>query len=214
MSDDSSLTLTLAAGQDIFVFVDGQAGGMGFYQLTIGGTTEAGLCGDTNRQRRRWRGRLRRHRLCGRPGLREWLPDRGPWLLLPDRRGDGTTVGAGNDTSGTCGGGSAPEVALRYTAPFTGDYRFSTIGSAFDSVLYVRADSCDGSEQNCVDNTMSGNAAELDVHLLQGLDYTIFVDGASGAQGTTRCRWFQPPRSSPVTTASTTTWTARPTVTT
>src|SRR5262245_3394095 len=50
----------------------------------------------------------------------------------------GTTTGVSAD-SGTCGGGSAPEATVFYTAPRTGTYVIDTIGSAFDTVLYVRA---------------------------------------------------------------------------
>ena len=59
------------------------------------------------------------------------LPDNGALI--------GTTVGAGDDSRGTCNNGSAPEIVVRAPAPFPGTVSVDTFGSAFDTVLYARS---------------------------------------------------------------------------
>src|SRR5215831_14426843 len=49
----------------------------------------------------------------------------------------GTTGGSSGD-AGSCGGATAPEATVFYTAPRAGTYVIDTIGSSFDTVLYVR----------------------------------------------------------------------------
>jgi len=79
----------------------------------------------------------------------------------------GSTVGAGNDLDApdgcitVMGGGGSPDRAFRWTAPAAGDYTFDTIGSSFDTVLYVLGD-CDGAESlGCNDDTTMGMEGDL-----------------------------------------------------
>lgn len=91
----------------------------------------------------------------------------------------GVTAGASAD-AGSCGGGLAPEAFYFYTAPQTGSYTFDTIGSSFDTVLYVRE--FGGAELGCNDDIAPGVLeSRLRLDLTQGESVTIVVDGlASG----------------------------------
>src|SRR5262249_21048728 len=69
----------------------------------------------------------------------------------------GSTVGAPNETSGSCdfaayyGSVYSPDVALEFTAPADGTYAFATDNATdFDTVLYV-LDGCGGPELACDD---------------------------------------------------------------
>ncbi|MFN3198141.1 MAG: hypothetical protein ACE366_06955 [Bradymonadia bacterium] len=49
-----------------------------------------------------------------------------------------TTVGAGDDSDGTCRPGTAPDVVLLVPAPYPGTFSANTFGSSFDTALYAR----------------------------------------------------------------------------
>jgi len=90
----------------------------------------------------------------------------------------GTTATNPNNTEGTCGGGAGEAVfALTLFAP--SHVTLTSVGTSFDSVLYVRAGSCTvGQEIGCDDD--SGGAmwsAALDFVLLQPGAYYVFLDG-------------------------------------
>jgi hypothetical protein len=86
-----------------------------------------------------------------------------------------TTVQLGNGMSGTCGGATGNEFTIQLVALQAGEYRFSTNGSTFDTVLYVR-DACNGTEIVCADTP---NATELvTVTLAQAESVIAVVDGA------------------------------------
>lgn len=96
---------------------------------------------------------------------------------------DGTTLGAGDQRMGSCpmGGGGAADVAMRWTAPAAGTYTIDTIGSLFDTVLFV-VDGCGttATELACSDDisTMGGNyRSSLDITLTAGQTVQIIVDG-------------------------------------
>src|SRR5262249_10235918 len=68
----------------------------------------------------------------------------------------GSTAGAANLVGGaSCGNGgsTAPDATYRYTAPAAGTYVIDTFGSAFDTLLYVRADTCAGTQLACNDDS-------------------------------------------------------------
>ena len=48
----------------------------------------------------------------------------------------------------TCGdgGGGAPDATFNFVAPYTGLFRFHTIGSSFDTLLSLRSETCTGVE--------------------------------------------------------------------
>jgi hypothetical protein len=63
----------------------------------------------------------------------------------------GDTSSASNANSGSCGGSGAPEALFFYSAPRAGTYTIDSIGSSFDTVLYVRDDGAGGAGAIAVD---------------------------------------------------------------
>jgi hypothetical protein len=100
----------------------------------------------------------------------------------------GTTAGRGNDhTMAPCGdgGASAPDVVLRWTAPAAGTYRFSTLGSSFDTILYARAIDCTGPILACNDDDPGGGLHSIfQLSLGAGQTVVLVLDGWGGGQGT------------------------------
>jgi hypothetical protein len=78
--------------------------------------------------------------------------------------------------SGSCGGDESPESGFSWTAPRTGVYRFSSEGSRYPTVLYLRAETCDGAELGCGDTSVT-------TELAAGQRVVAVVDGQGGAQG-------------------------------
>jgi hypothetical protein len=66
----------------------------------------------------------------------------------------GTTVGAGNDLSPSCGGSAAPDRAFSWTAPSTGTFVFDTIGSDYDTLLALSS-TCGSGEHACNDDELA-----------------------------------------------------------
>src|SRR5690606_28193588 len=88
----------------------------------------------------------------------------------------------------TCGrgGDSAPEVAFGFTAPAAGPYRFSTRGSGFDTVLYLREATCSGRELACNDDGDPAGWSALEVVLEAGQRVVAVVDGFGREFGAVR----------------------------
>lgn len=91
----------------------------------------------------------------------------------------GSTAGALNLLSGACGGAEGSEVTFTWTAPADGLYTFDTLGSALDTVLYLRLDGCSGDELACNDDAAGGARSRVAVELFAGQRVIIVVDGAS-----------------------------------
>lgn len=91
---------------------------------------------------------------------------------------EGTTAGQPSNFDGSCGG-DAGEAAFRLELSEPAFLSIDTIGTSFDSVLYVRSGSCGyGREIGCDDD--SGGSfwsSALEFRLLQPGSYYIFVDG-------------------------------------
>jgi hypothetical protein len=94
-----------------------------------------------------------------------------------------STVDQGNDFSPSCGSGTAPDVAVLWTAPATGWYAFDTAGSAFDTVLGIYQPSCTGTELACNNNVASGPTSEILRGFDRGQSALVVIDGNSGARG-------------------------------
>ena len=94
----------------------------------------------------------------------------------------GSTNDAGNDASGSCGGGGAPERAFSWTAPVSGTFVFDTRGSEFDTLLYARFGDCDGFELACNDDA-GGTTSEITLDLDEGQTIVLFVDGFGASSG-------------------------------
>jgi hypothetical protein len=98
----------------------------------------------------------------------------------------GSTVGAPNLLGGaSCGGGgnSAPEASFRFTAPASGSYQIGTLGSAFDTVLYVRDGTCSGAQLACNDDANGTVQSLVSVPLSAGQSVVIVVDGYGTGSG-------------------------------
>lgn len=93
----------------------------------------------------------------------------------------GSTVGQGNDFTPGCVMSNAPDVQYVWTALVAGTYTFDTVGSSFDTVLYVRED-CVGPELACNDDTVM-TQSEITVDLAAGQSVMIVVDGWNNASG-------------------------------
>ena len=92
----------------------------------------------------------------------------------------GTNAGEIDDTDGSCSvafGGE--DVNFLWTAPASGTYTFSTIGSTYDTVLYAST-SCVGEEIECNDdsNFNGGNTYSelLDMYVVGGETIVLTVD--------------------------------------
>ncbi len=95
-----------------------------------------------------------------------------------------TGLGTYNDTlepnssvnEPTCGGFDSFDTSFEFTPPVDGAYRLDTLGSAFDTVVSVR-DACAGAEIACsADSPFSPVFARLDVELVGGTTYIVYVD--------------------------------------
>ncbi len=94
----------------------------------------------------------------------------------------GSMCGSGR---GGMGGTGATDVAYQFTAPSAGLYEFSTVGSAYDTVLSIRQ-GCDGAEIACNDDLAQGSQQSVvEVQLEACETVLVVVDGyntnASGA---------------------------------
>ncbi|MCX8072269.1 MAG: hypothetical protein N3C12_07450 [Candidatus Binatia bacterium] len=95
---------------------------------------------------------------------------------------NGSTSGSSTRV-GSCGGGEAPEAVLAFTAPRAGAYTFDTLGSSFDTVLYVLSHS--NTELACNDDVQVGVDAwsRVAVTLAAGQTVQVVVDGFSTQSG-------------------------------
>lgn len=94
-----------------------------------------------------------------------------------------TTSGFTSDYSGSCGGDGTPEFVLQLDVTGFGFYDLSTAGSDFDNVLYVRSDTCSGTETAC-QNAVAGPGGEsLTLTPAHAGTFYVFVDGAPGVCG-------------------------------
>jgi hypothetical protein len=87
----------------------------------------------------------------------------------------GSTAASDNTVGGSCGGAFGPDETFTYTAPSDGLYTFSTAGSDFDTVVYVRDAACNGAELGC-NNDSGGATSALAVPLSAGQDVVVVVD--------------------------------------
>jgi len=105
----------------------------------------------------------------------------------------GTTSGA-SGTTGICAASSnSPEQVYQWTPAVSGSAIISTCGgtTAFDTALYVRAGSCQGTQVSCNDDTSGCTTNEPNDHhasrvtttVTAGQTYFIVVDGYNGASG-------------------------------
>jgi hypothetical protein len=88
----------------------------------------------------------------------------------------GDTTGAPSQLSSGCGGNGAPERVYEFAAPGPGTYRFDTLGSSFDTVLYA-LDDCNSAPLACNDDKGLDLQSELVLELAGGEHVLLVVDG-------------------------------------
>lgn len=91
----------------------------------------------------------------------------------------GTPVG--DVLTPSCGDPGSGEQVFSFTPPFDGVYRFDTIGSNYDTVLYVLGSNC---EEVICDDDNSGVTSLLETLLVGGQTVYPVVDGYNGNVGT------------------------------
>ncbi|MBV71088.1 MAG: hypothetical protein CMH52_07020 [Myxococcales bacterium] len=74
-----------------------------------------------------------------------------------------------------------------FVAPTSGIYRFSTLGSSFDTVLHARSPQCDGEVLACNDDAIE-TASALELTLDAGDAVILVVDGFNRAAGSVTLR--------------------------
>jgi hypothetical protein len=98
----------------------------------------------------------------------------------------GSTVGATNDYTGTCGGGSGPDQVFSINVTTRSRLRIETITpttGAFDTLLYVRGTPCaTGTELACNDDGGAGTRSRIDRVFDPGT-YYIVVDAFGSGSG-------------------------------
>ena len=97
----------------------------------------------------------------------------------------GTTAGLENIHEGSCQTLDGPEAVHRIAVTADTTVCLDTAGSSFDTVLYVREAACgDGDELGCHDDVLAPDlTSQLEVELVAGEVYFVFVDGFNGQSG-------------------------------
>mgnify|MGYP000007493564 CR=1 FL=1 len=97
----------------------------------------------------------------------------------------GNTSGGLDEHAGGCGGAGSPDHLYRFVAPGTGLYRIHTLGSAFDTVLYLNTASgftaCNDNGGGTCDVQSRLSAAYSAASRLRALLVDGFTAGAAGA---------------------------------
>ncbi len=89
----------------------------------------------------------------------------------------GDTTGHKSYTQGSCGGG-AGEAVFYFVLTAPTKVHFDTVGTSFDSTLYLRRGSCeDGQQIACDDDSGGAWAALIEIPILYPGTYFLFVDG-------------------------------------
>ncbi len=100
----------------------------------------------------------------------------------------GSTSGQ-SQYAGTCAStGTAPEKVFQWVAPRSGTATFTTCGGTtnFDTVLYARKNTINGSQLFCNDDASpacGSDASKATASVVACTTYFVFVDGWSGSQG-------------------------------
>jgi hypothetical protein len=165
-NNGSRVTLPVIADTTYYIVVDGHAGGRGDFSLTVTPPAPEPTC----------RGNV-----------------------LPADGGTFTgTTGAASSQAGSCEGstGLAPERVYQWTPTVSGTATIQTCNASattFDTVLYVRGESCTGPELACNDDTPTctvsaysepgDQGSRVRVPVVAGTPYFIVVDGYGGARG-------------------------------
>jgi hypothetical protein len=89
----------------------------------------------------------------------------------------GDTFGHANETEGTCGG-QAGEAVFYFVLSEPSFVHLDSIGTQFDSVIYVRTGVCNtGLEVDCDDDSAGNLASDVTINILYPGTYYVFLDG-------------------------------------
>ena len=96
----------------------------------------------------------------------------------------GSTCGAANEVTPTCGGSSASDFNHYWIAPYDGAFTFSTLGGGtlFNTVLQV-TDWASGTPLGCNDDASGSQQSSVTVNLAAGQEIRVTVDGKGWACG-------------------------------
>jgi hypothetical protein len=97
----------------------------------------------------------------------------------------GSTIGLTNDFTPPCASSSAPDASYTWTAPSSGTYVFSTMGSSFDTILHLRLYNTTIS-LGCNDDSNGTLQSTVSVNLSAGQTVLAIIDGYGGSQGSYR----------------------------
>src|SRR5439155_11237531 len=138
-------------------------------------------------------------------------------VLIPPQGGTlaDKTSGVLSALEGTCGGSSSPEKVFQWTPAVSGTATIETPGSDYDTILYMRSESCAGGpEVACNDDVNDSDlTSSITPAVTAGTTYFIVVDGFGGEEGNFSLT-VTPPSSATTTTASTSTTSTSTTSTT
>jgi hypothetical protein len=89
----------------------------------------------------------------------------------------GDTTGHVSETKGSCGG-AAGEAVFYFVLTQPTKVHLDSVGTSFDSTIYVRTGKCNsGKEIGCDDDSGGNHAAKLDFTILYPGTYYVFLDG-------------------------------------
>ena len=95
----------------------------------------------------------------------------------------GSTSAAEETYTSECGSVQAA-ITLRWVAPSSGTWTFSTSGSSFDTILSLRENTCDGAEISCDDDVSTSElTSEVTTSVSAGDVVTIVIGGYEGDSG-------------------------------
>jgi hypothetical protein len=103
--------------------------------------------------------------------------------LVGTHMSSGASDNRGDGLAGSCGGAGSHEQTVQFLITQTGTFVFTTRGSNYDTVLYIRDGSCTGPELACNDNFGASFTSEVSLALTAGQSVIAIVDGANGVCG-------------------------------
>ena len=81
-----------------------------------------------------------------------------------------------------CARSAAPEAVWRFNPPANGTVCVSTVGSAYDTVLYARA-TCGGARDIACNDDTVGQQSEIELNVTAGTPVYLFIDGYNNTTG-------------------------------
>jgi hypothetical protein len=95
----------------------------------------------------------------------------------------GTTVGAGADYSGSCGGTTGRDVVFRYTLTEAADVYINTFNSSFDTLVYLRSTCGGGTDIACNDDAQGTLRSEIRLLDQAAGTYYVILDAWGSGTG-------------------------------